>query len=190
MVSFSNVDAGLAKQENTTWTWICRCIDFLCQNSILPEAHSPTSLQRIRTSATFVYFSSSQIQKNVTARHHLHLISEGNEVISCHITHVYTAVSLTQIMLSNLPSLSAKCVFFPDSRCIISNLLIYYLPVWCSVFALIQTMVIRHNKREFWCSSCATLSSLPSFLCFFLCFALLKAPTSCPLWHYLADTHY
>lgn len=165
MVSFSNVDAGLAKQENTTWTWICRCIYFLCQNSILPEAHSPTYLQRIRTSATFVCFSSSQIQKNVTARHHLHLISGGNEVISCHLTHFHTAVSLTQIMLSNLASLSAKCVFFPDSRCIISNLLIYYLPGWGSVLAPIQTMVIRHNKREFCVQAALHYQALlPSFL--------------------------
>lgn len=87
MVSFSSVNAGLAKQENTTWTWISRCVYFLCQNSILPDALSPTSPQRTRTSAIFGCFSSSQKQNTVTTRDHLHLISKGNEGISWHITH-------------------------------------------------------------------------------------------------------
>lgn len=82
MVSFSGVNMRLAKQENTTWTWISRCVYLRCQISILPllcprskHTHPPACFflpppQKhkliIHTKITCVWLAKKMIWRSIT----------------------------------------------------------------------------------------------------------------------------
>lgn len=55
MVSFSGVNARLAKQENTTWTPISRCVYLCCQISVLPLS-CPRSMNAHQSYLFFFFF--------------------------------------------------------------------------------------------------------------------------------------
>lgn len=105
MVSFSGVDARLAKQENTTWTPISRCVYLCCQISVLPLL-CPCSMNAHQSCLFFFVFSP---QKHTPPRYYLLMITKGNDLtLFHHIVHR---------ALSYLHSLGAKSLLFENPNC-------------------------------------------------------------------------
>lgn len=84
MVSFSGVDARLAKQVNTTWTPISRCVYLCCQISVLPLL-CPRSMDANQSYLFFFLFSP---KKHTPPQYYLLMISKGNALtLFRHIVH-------------------------------------------------------------------------------------------------------